>query len=228
MRPRLGWRTSCGKPAQLWASASREANLALFEGRFAEAERAIHEALELGRLAQSANAQVAFDLQMYALRREQGRLQRLVDVVERAVRDYPEYPVWRFVRADVFAELDRRDDARAAFDVCAADGFQLNLEEQWLFSLSLSADACRYLGDVERAAALYDLLRPYGRRNPTVPTELCRGSVSRNLGTLAAVSSDWGAGSRAFRGRPRAELGDGRSNLGCPHQVRLRAHAPLP
>jgi predicted ATPase/DNA-binding SARP family transcriptional activator/class 3 adenylate cyclase len=178
------------QPAQLWATASRDANLALFEGRFAQAESAIHEALELGRLAQSANAQVAFDLQMYALRREQGRLEEMVDVVERAVGDYPAYPVWRFVRADVFTELDRTDDARAAFEACAADGFRLNLEEQWLYSMSLATEACRYLGDVERAAELYDLLRPYGQHNATVPTELCRGSVSRDLGALAAVRSN--------------------------------------
>jgi DNA-binding SARP family transcriptional activator/tetratricopeptide (TPR) repeat protein len=186
------------QPAQLWATASRGANLALFEGRFAEAERAIHEALELGRLAQSANAQVAFDFQMYALRREQGRLEEVADAVERAVRDYPEYPVWRFVRADVFAELDRKDDARTAFDVCAADGFRLDLEEQWLFSMSLLTDACRYLEDVEPAVALYELLRPYGRHNASVPTELCRGSVSRNLGILATVMSDPGQAEAHF------------------------------
>ena len=176
-------------PARLWITATKNANLALFEGRFVEAERAIHEALELGRLAQSANAELAFDLQLYALRREQGRLEELVETVERAVDDYPGYPVLRFVCIDILVELGREDDARAAFDACAADDFRLDPDDQWLFGMSLLPEACRYLGDVERAPALYELLRLYARHNAVAIPELCRGSVSRGLGILAGVMS---------------------------------------
>jgi tetratricopeptide (TPR) repeat protein len=86
------------QPAQLWDLAAARAQLALFEGRFGEAEEAIDEALELGRsaLTQPANAQLAFEVQMYALRREQGRLDEVVEAVERAVDEYPAYPVWRY------------------------------------------------------------------------------------------------------------------------------------
>jgi DNA-binding SARP family transcriptional activator len=178
------------QPALLWATASRAAHLALFEGRFAEAERAIFEALEVGRLAHGANAQVGFHLQLYALRREQGRLEEIAEIVERAVEEYPAYPIWRFVRADVFAELDQRDDARAAFEACAADDFRSPLEEQWLFSMSLAADACCYLADTARAQVLYGDLRPYAELNATTVTEASRGSVSRDLGNLAAVGSN--------------------------------------
>jgi tetratricopeptide (TPR) repeat protein len=177
------------QPAQLWITATNRANLALFEGRFTDAERAIHDALELGRLAQSANAELAFDLQLYALRREQGRLETLVDTVERAVDDYPAYPVLRFIRVDILVELGREHDARAAFDACAADEFRLDLADQWLFSMSLLPEACRSLGEVDRASVLYDLLRPYRRHNALATPELCRGSVSRSLGILAGVMS---------------------------------------
>ena len=179
------------QPAQLWFAAVNRAKLALFEGSFADAETAICEAAELGRSMQSANAQLAFDLQMYALRREQGRLGELVEVVERAVDEYSGYPVWRYVVADVFAELGRKDEARAAFEVLAADGFVHYLEMQWLFSISLAPDVCGYLGDVERAATLYELLQPYAHRNATLPPELCHGSVSRGLGVLAATMRKW-------------------------------------
>jgi DNA-binding SARP family transcriptional activator/tetratricopeptide (TPR) repeat protein len=189
------------QPAQLWDTVVRGAQLALFEGRFEEAENAIHEALEVGRLAQSANARMAFDLQMYALRREQDRLAEVRDVVQRAVEDYPAYPVWRFVSVDVLAQLGRKDDARAALDKCAADEFRLyveatapyegELEMQWLFSLSLLPEACRYLGDAEAAAALYELLQPYAHLNATTAPELCLGSVARGLGILASVMSNF-------------------------------------
>jgi tetratricopeptide (TPR) repeat protein len=186
------------QPAQLWDSAVRSAQLALFEGRFEEAEEAIREALEIGLPVQSANAQLAFDLQMYALRREQGRLEEVVDVIEHAVGAYPAYPVWRYVLTDVFVELERTDDARAALTASAANNYPMYLEMQWLFALSVLPEVCRYLEDVEAAATIYELLRPYSRRNAVLPPELCRGSVSRGLGILAATMSRWDAAARHF------------------------------
>jgi tetratricopeptide (TPR) repeat protein len=102
------------------------------------------------------------------------------------------------VLADVFAELGRKDDARAALDVLAADGFRFYLEEQWLFSVGLLPAVCRYLADRDRAATLYELLRPYARHNSTLPPELCGGSVSRVLGILAATMSRWEDAARHF------------------------------
>jgi class 3 adenylate cyclase/tetratricopeptide (TPR) repeat protein len=179
------------QPAYLWMATPVHAMLALLEGEFEEAEAVIRETLELGDHVQTANPQMAFDLQMYALRREQGRLGEVVEVVERAVDDYPAYPVWRYVLADVFAELECTDEARAAFDLLAAEGFPVGLEMQWLFSLNLLPEVCRYLGDVERGETLYDLLRPYAGQNAVTPPELCRGSVSRGLGILAGTMSRW-------------------------------------
>jgi DNA-binding SARP family transcriptional activator len=179
------------QPAQLWDVAVGRASLALFTGRFVEAEAAIHEALAVGRFAESANAQLAFDLQTYALRREQGRLEEMLEVVERAVDDYPEYPIWSYVLADVYTELGRRHDAQAAFDVLAADGFSVYLEMQRLSSIGLAPNVCGYLDDVQRAGTLYELLLPYARRNALAPQELCLGSVSRGLGILAATMSNW-------------------------------------
>ena len=181
------------QPAQLWDTSVRDAQLALFEGRFEEAERAIVEALEVGLPVQSANAQLAFDLQMYALRREQGRLEEVVEVVEQAVEEYPAYPVWRYVLADVFAELGRRDDAGAALDAHAADDYPMYLEMQWLYALGLLADVCRYLEAGPEAATVYRLLRPYADRNAVLPPELSSGSVARGLGVLAATTSSWDA-----------------------------------
>ena len=184
------------QPAQLWDTATRQAKLALFEGRFAEAERAIHEALELGRLAQSANAQAAFDLQLYALRREQGGLAEMLDVFARSVS--PWYPIWRYVLIDAYAQLDRREDTRAAFDALTDDeglGDPRRLfgefEMQWLFSLNLLPEICRYLENASAAAELYELLLPYAHHNATLAPELCGGSVSRGLGILATVRSNF-------------------------------------
>ncbi len=186
------------QPAQFWDVSVGRALLALFAGRFAEAEAAIEEALTFGRSAERANARMASALQTYALRREQGRLEELLDVVERAVDDYPAYPIWSYVLADVYAELGRRDDARAAFDSLAADGFSVYLEMQRLFCMALMPGVCAYLGDVERAGTLYGLLLPYAARNALTPQELCFGSVARGLGLLAATRGEWEAAAAHF------------------------------
>jgi DNA-binding SARP family transcriptional activator len=197
------------QPAQLWDLAVNRASLALFEGRFAQAEVTIREALALGGLAQSAYAQADFDLQMYALRREQGRLEDVLEVVEGAVDLYFAYPVWRYVLVDVYSELGRTDEARAAFEILAGEGFPVHLELQWLFSLSLLPDVCRGLGDVDRAATLYELLRPYADRNSLLAQEICRGSVSRGLGILAAMLARWNEAVEHFENalRRNSEMG---------------------
>jgi tetratricopeptide (TPR) repeat protein len=179
------------QPAQQWDVRISTANLDLFMGRFEDAESNIEGALELGRLPASANAVAGYELQLYGLRREEGRLDEIVDNIASAFERFPSYPVWRYVVADVFAELDRREAARDALDALAADGFAMQLEMQWLFSLTLLPEVCRYLGDVERSAMVYELLLPYACLNAVTPPELCRGSVSRGLGILAATMGRW-------------------------------------
>ena len=186
------------QPAQLWDVGASRTLLAMFEGRFAAAEAAMEEVRELGRSAQTANANVAFDLQMYALRREQGRLGEVFEMIERAVAAYPFYPVWRYVLVDALAVLGRREQAGQVFEALAAEGFEVRVEMQWLVSLSLLPEVARYLGDAERAGRIYEALLPYARHSATTPPELCRGSVSRSLGILAATKSDWEAADGHF------------------------------
>jgi DNA-binding SARP family transcriptional activator/tetratricopeptide (TPR) repeat protein len=186
------------QPAQLWDSSVRRAQLALFEGRFEEAEGAIREGLEIGLPVQSANAQLAFDLQLYGLRREQGRLAEVVDVVEQAVDAYPAYPVWRYVLLDVFTELGLKEKAHRALAASAAKNYPKYLEMQWLYAMSVLPEVCRYLEDAEAAADVYERLRPYPWRNAVLPRELCRGSVSRGLGICAATMFRWDAAARHF------------------------------
>ena len=192
------WANELGQPAHLWDVAVSRAMLELFHGRFDVAEAAIREAFELGRFAQSANAKVAFDLQVYGLRRGQGRLTEFAGTAERAVDDYPAYAVWRSVLVDVLVRIGRADEARAAFDALAATGFEVRVEMQWLASLCLLAEPCRELRDARRAATLYRALLPFARHNAWTPPELCLGSVSRSLGILAATMSDWDGAARHF------------------------------
>jgi tetratricopeptide (TPR) repeat protein len=80
---------------------------------------------------------------------------------------------------------------------------------QWLFGMSLLPEVCRSLDDPEGASAVYARLEPFGHLNATLPPELCRGSVSRGLGILAATIGRWPAAVEHFEAalRMNAELG---------------------
>jgi DNA-binding SARP family transcriptional activator/tetratricopeptide (TPR) repeat protein len=180
-----------GQPAQDWLTRACGALLALLAGRFAEAEALIHEALELGELAQRWNARVSYRLQIYLLRRAQGRLDELLEPFE-AHRDafqYRTYPVWDCVLARFYGELGRESEARALFEALAADDFAgLPFDEEWLVGMSLLAETAASRSDAQRAATLYELLQPYADLVAVSYPEISLGSVSRYLGLLATTT----------------------------------------
>jgi tetratricopeptide (TPR) repeat protein len=176
------------QPAQRWLVAVHRPVFALLEGRFEGAEELIAEARSIGERAQSWSATVNSDLQLYILRREQGRVAEVEQSVLRAAVDYRTYPIWRCVLANMLAELGSTAAARAEFDALAADGFGgLPFDEEWDVSLCLLAEAASRLGDGARAATLYELLLPYRDRVAVSYPEISLGPVSRFLGILAST-----------------------------------------
>jgi DNA-binding SARP family transcriptional activator len=185
---------------QLWISAVNQAILALLQGRFDEADRLIHEALEIGG-GTLWNARVSYRLQLYALRRAQGRLHELQETfaAEPQAFHYRTYPILDCMLARFYDELDRKSEARAIFEGLAADGFAaLPFDEEWLVSLSLLAEVAHSLGDKPRAAYLYESLSPYSDWVGLAYPEISMGSVSRYLGILASTLGRWDDGERHF------------------------------
>jgi hypothetical protein len=64
----------------------------------------------------------------------------------------------------------------------------LPFDQEWLFGMSMLAEAAARLGDVPTADHLYRLLEPWAARNISDPAEAIRGSATRYLGLLAATS----------------------------------------
>ncbi len=52
----------------------------------------------------------------------------------------------------------------------------------WLYVLSRITEVVGFFGDVERAAAIHELLLPYADRFAAVSIAACRGSAARPLG----------------------------------------------
>jgi DNA-binding SARP family transcriptional activator/tetratricopeptide (TPR) repeat protein len=187
------------QPSQDWLVAVDSALVALLQGELAEAERLIAGARRLAERVLSWNAAVSHGLQLYALRREQGRLEEVEDLVRRSAEKYPTYPIWRCVRARMASELGYTAEAREALEALAADGFAgLPFDEEWLVSLGLLAETATTLGDVERAADLYQRLLPYSDRVAVCYLEISIGAVARYLGLSASTMERWDDAERHF------------------------------
>jgi DNA-binding SARP family transcriptional activator len=187
------------QPAQAWLVAVFHTLVALLEGRFGQAEQLIAETRSLGERALRWSAAASYGLQLYVLRREQGRVAEVEELVRRAARENPTYPIWRCVLANMLAELGRIAEAATEFEALAVDGFgRLPFDEEWEVSTCSLAEAAVRLGDSARAATLYGLLLPYADRVAISFPEISLGPISRFLGILASTTRDNDAAASHF------------------------------
>jgi class 3 adenylate cyclase/tetratricopeptide (TPR) repeat protein len=187
------------QPTQYWYLFSLQATVATFEGRYAEAENLIEQAFKIGHRAQGYIARVCRGVQLWQLRRDQGRLDEVVSEIARLAEDFPSYIVVRCVLAETYAELGREDAARRIVHEVAPNRFTaLPVNDEWLFGMALLADAAARVADDEHVRQLYELLTPYAHRNAVSAPDGSLGSVSRNLGVLAARVRNWADAERHF------------------------------
>jgi tetratricopeptide (TPR) repeat protein len=181
------------QPFYLSVKVSFQAMRVIFEGRFVEGERLAQEALAIGQRLRGQDAFGVFGVQMFTLRREQGRLQELVSAVRHFVQMAPEASRWRPGLALIYSELNLKEEARAEFEAIAAHDFaDIPRDGMWVTCMAYLTEVCAFLGDERRAAILYQALLPYARRNIIVGTTVaCFGAACRYLGMLAATMRRW-------------------------------------
>ncbi len=136
---------------------------ALADGRLDEAERLSKLILELGATVDDRTAQFQFDMMTAWLQYHRGDLLPIIELIEDLLdRVFFIGRITPAIAAFIYAELDQQDDARRYFARIAAHGFDdIPKDEAWLMTLALASEACAYLQDAQRAAALYELLLPY-------------------------------------------------------------------
>jgi DNA-binding SARP family transcriptional activator len=187
------------QPSQQWYSAIMRSVWALLRGEFSEGEQLVEEALRLGQRAQRWDAGFAYRIAMFVLRREQGRLQEIEELIRRSLDEHVGYRSFRSIVPLLEWELGREDEARRAFDeLAAADFGKLPRDSEWLFSLSVLAEAAARLEDAEQAAILYQLLHPYARLNASASGAVDVGSVARYVAILASTNLQWEPAARHF------------------------------
>ncbi|MEP6469922.1 MAG: hypothetical protein ABJC24_09150 [Chloroflexota bacterium] len=184
--------------AQIWLGFSIRALMALLDGDFALVEEVLaSEVAWTSPFTQVRDETSVARMQLFLLRREQGRLADVESTVRASAEEFPWYPLHRSALACLLLDLGRDRDARAVFDGLAKDEFAaLYRDNQWLLGVCLVSEACSLLGDVGAAGVLYEQLKPFAGRHAVGFQEGSVGAVDRYLGLLAATMGRLDDGAR--------------------------------
>jgi DNA-binding SARP family transcriptional activator len=178
---------------------------ATMEGRWDAAAELAHQARELGRRAQDANADLFWLIQSTMLDVERGRFH---DVDLGGLRRYVEErgrTAWDPWIAWVAAEQGDHEQAREILAGLAPDGFAALPEDANWHVIAEAGEAVAVIGDRAWAAQLYDRLLPHARLHAIVARAIATyGPASYFLGRLAAVCERWEDADAHFAGAAAA------------------------
>ncbi len=165
-----------------------EAVLALAAGRLDEAERAAEQAHALGESGNTVFDAGVYGLQMFAIRREQGRLAEVLPLMRMLAARAGEQAVWRPGLTVLYAELGMLDEARRELEALSPGGFaSIPRDSVWPACLTFLAEACIACGDDLHAAELLGEVDSFAGRNMMVAMTICFGPADRLRGGLARL-----------------------------------------
>src|SRR6516225_2366539 len=186
-------------PNTLWHASCLRSMEAILHGEYPLAERRAEEAVSSSPDIASGSVAGIYGMQMFTIRREQGRLAEIAPLVRRFVSEKPEEAIWKPGLMLIASDLGFHQQARTHFEVLAQSDFALPVDAKRPITLTYLAEVCAELGDSLRAEKLYELLLPY--RDAAIlapPCTLCCGAGGHYLGLLAATMSDWDSAERHF------------------------------
>jgi tetratricopeptide (TPR) repeat protein len=174
---------------------------ALNGGRFEEAEGLAMRAFETGQKLGVDNVEGVMGVQLFTIRREQGRLREIAPLVKHFVEERGAGAAWRPGLALIYADLDRLAEAQTEFERLAEGDFAaVPRDSLWQTCLCYLAEVCDRLQDPVRAGVLHELLLPYAEQTVVVGNAtVCLGATSRFLGQLATTMSQWDLAESYFR-----------------------------
>jgi DNA-binding CsgD family transcriptional regulator/tetratricopeptide (TPR) repeat protein len=163
-------------------------SIALCDGRLDEAEARAQHSHEWSRLLGGSDAAGVYGIQMFNIRREQGRLAELAPVIRILAGHADRAGPWQPGLVSVLVELGMDADARRELARVVDAGLDPFRESLWLAALVYLTDACAALGDEATAALVYPELEPLAGTNVMIGHLVaCHGAADRYLGMLAAT-----------------------------------------
>ena len=180
------------KPRMLAYARVVEAMRATMRGDFAAAERIAADASKLAAAAQDPNTALVHTAQLWALRRDQGRLEELLPLVLMLPAQYPTIPAVRPLVALTLLEAGRPTEGAAELDRAVTAGLGTTPHETThRLGLGAAAEAAFLARDPSAAEAIAPLLERLPA--PTIvvgPQALWAGSVAYYQGVVAATLGD--------------------------------------
>jgi DNA-binding CsgD family transcriptional regulator/Mrp family chromosome partitioning ATPase len=179
------------EPFLLHVTEQYRSALELCDGHLDAAESAAMRSREWGRHLTGRDASGVYGIQMFGLRREQGRLADLAPVV-RLLGGSARDSAWRPGFIAVLAELGMVVEARRELDRLLEDGIGALRPSLWTAALLYLTDACAMLRDESLAETLHRELVPHAGSNTMVGHLVaCYGATDRYLGMNATVVGEW-------------------------------------
>ena len=123
-------------PVHRWVLACQRAMLAIMQGEFSAAETYAEAALVAGQEVQGQNAAGVYGVQMFTIRREQGRLAEVAPLLKRFVDNNPGETVWRPGLTVMASDLGYFDMAKHNFEAIADADFRLPMDAKRSATLS--------------------------------------------------------------------------------------------
>jgi DNA-binding CsgD family transcriptional regulator/tetratricopeptide (TPR) repeat protein len=180
------------QPFNLHVAEHYGAAIALSDGQLDAAEAMARRSEEAGRILTAGGATGTYGIQMFSLRREQGRLAELASVIRILAAPAREHGPWRPGLVSLLVELGMESEARRELARIVSSGLEPFRESLWLLSLTYLTDACTALGDEAVAALVYPELAPLAGTNLMIGHLVAYyGAADRYLGMLAATLGEW-------------------------------------
>ena len=162
--------------------------IALCDGNLADAEAMAARSHDWSQLLTGRDASGTHGIQMFGVRREQGRLAELAPVIRILAGEAEREGPWRPGLAVVLAELGMVREAKRELTRLAdegIDGYQASL---WLATLTYLTDASAAVNDEGMAAIVYPELESLAGTNVMIGHLVaCYGAADRYLGMLAVL-----------------------------------------
>jgi DNA-binding SARP family transcriptional activator/tetratricopeptide (TPR) repeat protein len=182
-----------GQPFLARTVEQHDAVLALCDGRLDAAEAAANRSHEIARRTELGPSAV-HGIQMFSIRREQGRLAEIAPLVRLIASGQTEPgSVWRPALAVLLAEIGDVESARRELEALV-DGDPGTVPHGGLGvgGLIYEADACALIEDAALAAPIYEQLLVFEGQNMVIGSAVaCYGAADRTLGALATVMRRW-------------------------------------
>ena len=183
-----------GQPFLSRAVDQHDAVLALCDGRLDMAEAAANRADEIAQRIEGSHHSAVYGIQMFSIRREQGRLAEIAPVIRLVASGQTEADsVWRPALAVLLAEIGDVEAARRELTGLVDAGLgTIPRGGLGVGGLTYVADACALIEDAALAPPIYEQLLAFEGQNTVIGSAVaCYGAADRMLGALATVMRRW-------------------------------------